>query len=272
MGGRRRDLLPGQAGRLRLPAGRRRGRVDRSRRRCRHRSAAVSPILRGMMLTDAARSGCDTGLRAATVREPRYGVCCGGRRRRSPGATSPLIWRPGTAPPRSMRLRDPMGTPSNSTFPQPPSAAASEPPQRGPARALCAAPRRGMPRRLAALLSPLAHNPLIADSARHRDRPTLVVCPVPVAIQPTDFEHPEQVIEQSLGGASKHPIVLEAARGLPTTSSGRFTYRTTHACSAGVDRRAPRPPAAVDTISSRATPSGRSCFPNPRCSPQSTPK
>ena len=99
--GRRRDELPAQAGRPRDPAGRRRGRGDRRRARRAVEPAPFRPVLRGLLLTGGAplylRSALtlrasresSTARRGPTARlRPSRAARCGGRRARSPAATS----------------------------------------------------------------------------------------------------------------------------------------------------------------------------------------
>ena len=93
LGGRRRHRLPGQAGRPRLPAGRRRGRGHRRPRR--RRSGAPRPTVRcsGACCSPAAASAaCATRPPAARARPRPPRARCGGRQPRSPGATSPRSW------------------------------------------------------------------------------------------------------------------------------------------------------------------------------------
>jgi NTE family protein len=72
-------------------------------------------------------------------------------------------------------------------------------------------------------LTLLAQSRLIADVENHRDRARLVVMPppCPLAIQPTDFGHAEELIERSLqdarafldrGGTERPPIRMHAHR------------------------------------------------------------
>ena len=108
--GRRRHRLPGQAGRPGRPAGRRRGGHDRpAARRPRAPRPFTTPVLRGVLLT----GGAPLYLRPSSIPpasrcRPRSGGCaarsprgrCGGRRARSPAATSRRTW-----PPRGHRCR-----------------------------------------------------------------------------------------------------------------------------------------------------------------------
>ncbi len=72
-------------------------------------------------------------------------------------------------------------------------------------------------------LTLLAQSRLIADIENHRDHARLVVIPppCPLAIQPTDFAHAEELIERSLedarafldrGGAERPPIRTRCTR------------------------------------------------------------
>jgi NTE family protein len=92
----------------------------------------------------------------------------------------------------------------------------------GHACALERAPKGALAMALHAL-SLLAHSRLIADIELHRDRAKLVVMPppCPLAIQPIDFGHADELIERSLsdarafldrGGAEQGPIPMRMHR------------------------------------------------------------
>lgn len=99
----------------------------------------------------------------------------------------------------------------------------------GHACALQSAPKGALAMALHAL-SLLAHSRLIADIELHRDQVKLVVIPppCPLAIQPIDFSHPDELIERSLldarkfldgGGAERPAIHMRMHRHPP----GRLT-------------------------------------------------
>lgn len=78
-------------------------------------------------------------------------------------------------------------------------------------------------------LTLLGHSRLIADIEHHRDRTRLIVLPppCPLAVQPIDFAHADELIERSLadarafldsGGAQRPPIRMRMHRHSPATS------------------------------------------------------